>query len=302
MRWSARGLLLVALGSAVLGLLNSARVAAAPATPDSARQWVSRVNISLPEADGPGYADFVLQGYVARNHALGFNASLSAQNKEDYANSVLFASFACTNTHEPASKPPTPIVMQAASGDYYLCYNQNMAALGWATQSVQTTTRTLSSQQPTLALDMWCAMQPAFGGTFGGMGYAALASLQRTDDGAYALFHEQSQLKADNQFQLSSVGFVDGFVQAYSFFAHFTNSEQSYQALWTNYTAVGYNYTYYMQLYRQTPAVWDDEFREAIRDALGSIIKSYVKNKDIDVDALPDSSVCPSKAQAALEE
>ena len=341
MRWSARcGLLVVAVSSAVIGLLNGPHLthvvthrhealllricivpvhstvaiplclclyrAVAPcaassssaATAASARQWVSRVNLSLPEASNPGYADFVAQGYVARNHVLGFDSTLSAQNKEDYANSVLFASFACTNTREPDAKPPTPIVMQGASDDYYQCYNHNMNAIGWSTQPSKVTTRKLSSQQPTLALDMWCVISSAFGGPFGGMAYAALASLQETDDGAYSLYHAQSQLKSDNQFQLSSVS-SNGFVSAYSYFTHFTNAAQSYQVLWANYTQADYSYTYYAQQYQQTPAVWDDEFRQDIRNALGSAADSYVKNKNVDTGSPPSTSVCTTKAKEA---
>ena len=260
---------------------------------------MSRTNLSLVHEANPGYTDFLAQGYVARNHVLGFDATLTGTNKEDYANSVLFASFACTNTREPLSKPPTPIVMQTASDDYYTCYNQNMNAIGWSTHSVQVTTRKLSNQQPTLALDMWCVIGPAFGGTFSGMAYAALASLQKTDDGAYSLYHAQSQLKSDNQFQLSSVSFTSSGLSATSYFTHFTNAAQSYQELWANYTQADYSYTYYTQQYLQTPAVWDDEFRQDLRNALGPIADNYVKSKEVDTGSLPSTSVCPTKAKPA---
>ena len=230
---------------------------------------------SFVTAPDPRYKDNVADGWIARGALVAFNESVSAQMKEDWLNSILYAQIHCRTVNGFAR--PIGLID---------CVEDDLASLlGWGQKS-STNLRPISHTptQP-LAEDALSVIYSApqslpFPEPYRRLARAAMESLKVTDE-AYASFHNASTNGTRDVFQLSVASVEKDLLTVWTATYHVSTKAQDYQWLWATYPQGDVAISHAVSQRLQVDYLWSDKRREQIREALGKYLPQDIYSKPI---------------------
>ena len=227
-------------------------------------------------APDPRYKDNVTDGRVARSAVVAFNETVSAQLKEDWLNSMLYAQLSCRTT-DGFTDPKA--LLQCVNSVLYnsLHWNDNVHA------SLRAAPRNAS--QP-LAEDVLGVIEKApsggiaFAVNYRGLARSAVESLKVEDD-AYASWHNSSTNGTRNFFHVSVASVESDHLVVWTATFHLATKAQPYQVLWSNYAQIDATLNHAVTRRHQIKLIWTDKFRQSLRDALATFLPQNIVSKDI---------------------
>ena len=226
-------------------------------------------------APDPRYKDNVADGWIARGALVAFNESVTAQMKEDWLNSLLYAQIHCRTVNGFANVLDLISCIETDLSDI-LYWKQGFYS---SPQSIpRTPSRPLA--EDALSVIYSAPQSLPFPEPYRRLARAAMESLKVTDE-AYASFHNASTNGTRDVFLLSVASVVNGDLAVWTATYHVSTRAQDYQWLWTTYPQSDASISYAMSARLQYDFRWTEERREQIRKALGNFLPQSIYSKPI---------------------
>ena len=228
---------------------------------------------SISAPDGR-YKDYVADGWITRGAVVAFNESVSAQHKEDWLNTLLYAQLVC-RSHSGFDKPAQwmDCVIRALLVDLNWSWHswENLKPLARADVALPLAETVLSKADGKQGPGLPASCQR--------LARAAVEAL-KDEDAAFTAFHNYSTNATRNFFLVSVVSeTAKGDAVAWTVFYHITTTAQPYQLLWSTYPdkAVA------MQgaVFDSTQSAWNDDYRQAVKNALVKFLPQAIYSKPI---------------------
>ena len=228
-------------------------------------------------APDPRYKDHVADAWIAREAVVAFNESVSAQHKEDWLNSLLYAQLVCRQfsgfTQLAAFAECVPRILWSG------------AQWPWHAQESPQALARGDVEQP-LAEDVLSKANGKQGGyafptAWQRLARAAVESL-KVEDIAYDAFHNFSTNATSNFFLLSLASETpQGDMLAWSIVYQVTTTAQGYQVLWATYPKGAASLQAAAFSNEQNPFQWTDQYRQDLKDALVNFLPKAIYSKPI---------------------